>query len=84
MTHWNKVPILLVISFICVDVIETIGEIIDEEMFDQHLCNCSLTTTTTGSLLSYKFGHNNSKTFDPVEVYLSNFIHFNNAMFPLL
>ena len=50
-----------------VDVIETIGEIIDERMINQNNCNCSLAKTKTGSLFSYNFSPN-SKTFDPVKV----------------
>ena len=50
------------------DVIETIGEIIDERMINQYNCNCSLAKTKTGSLFSYNIGQNNSKTFDPVKV----------------
>ena len=50
------------------DVIETIGEIIDDRMLNQNHCNCSLASTKTGGLFSCNFGQNNSKTFDPVEV----------------
>ena len=51
------------------DVIETIGEIIDDRMLNQNHCNCSLAGTKTGGgLFSCNFGHHKSKTFDPVKV----------------